>query len=298
MLAQQIVNGLTLGCLYALMALGYSMVYGMLQLLNFAHGDVMMIGAFAGWTAIAALPAGLPAWTRLLSALVAASAASVAVGLAVERYAYRPLRGSGRLAPLISVLGASIVIRSGMALITGGRSKAVPTPALLGSGQLAVAGIRVDAVRMLVVGVTVALLLALDFMSRRTSLGRRIRAVAEDQEAAAATGVPVDRVITVTFALGSCLAGVAGILAGLYFTQIDFYMGFGMGLKAFVAAVLGGIGHMRGAALGGLALGLAECLGVALVGPVYKDLIAFVVLIVVLLLRPRGLVAGTSGRSA
>lgn len=298
MLGQQVVNGLTLGCLYALMALGYSMVYGLLRLLNFAHGEVMMVGAFAGWAALKLGAERLPGPLAVAVALAAAAASSGLLGLAVERCAYRPLRRAGRLVPLISVLGASVAIRNAVALLTGGRSKALPTAALLGNARLRVLGAEVSPVRLLVALTTGLLLLGLDYLARRTRLGREIRAVAEDREAAELTGIDVSRVVTATFALGSCLAGVAGLLAGMYYTQIDFYMGFSLGLKAFTAAVLGGIGSMGGAVLGGLAMGLAESLGVQVVGPVYKDLWAFGLLILALVARPQGLVRTRPGRSA
>ena len=298
MLGQQILNGLSLGCVYALVALGYSMVYGMLRLLNFAHGDVLMVGAFAGWGVLAAIGGSVGAAGQLGLAALAAALVAGLIGAGVERFAYRPVLPLGRLAPLVSALGASIVLRSAAALLTGGRSKVVSTAGLLGTDSLAVGGLWLSPVGLLVIATTGALLVGLDWLCRKTPYGRRMRAVSHDPGAAELAGVDVRRVVGQTFWLGSVLAGVAGLLVAMYYTQVDFQMGFSLGLKAFVAAVLGGIGQMWGAVLGGLALGVAESLGVAVFGSVYKDLTAFVVLILVLSLRPQGIVDVGGGRRA
>jgi branched-chain amino acid transport system permease protein len=293
-LPQQLVNGLTLGAVYALIALGYSMVYGVLQLLNFAHGDVYMIGAFVGYGVLTALApkAGLllPAWLILVLMLLAAMLVCGLLGVLIEWFAYRPLRGAPRIAPLISALGVSFFLQSTMQLIFSANFRAMKTelvlPPRLG---IDIGPVRVSAVRLLVIIGALVLMAALTVLVRRTRLGRAMRAVAIDREAASMMGVDVDRVIVTTFFIGSALAGAAGVLVGLAFTSVWHYMGFTAGLKGFTAAVLGGIGNVPGAMLGGLLLGLTESLAVGFISPTYKDLIAFVVLIIVLLVRPTGL---------
>jgi branched-chain amino acid transport system permease protein len=293
-LPQQLVNGLTLGAVYALIALGYSMVYGILQLLNFAHGDVYMIGAFVGYSVLTALAPRsgllLPAWTIIAAMLLAAMLLSGLLGVAIEWFAYRPLRNAPRIAPLISALGVSFFLQNAVLLTLSASFRTVRTEALM-SPRLGIdlGPARISAVRILVIVTTVLLMVALDFLVRRTRLGRAMRAVAIDREAAAMMGVDVDRVIVMTFFIGSALAGAAGVLVGLTFTQVWHLMGFTAGLKGFTAAVLGGIGNIPGAMLGGLLLGLAESFAVGFISPTYKDLIAFVVLVLVLLVRPTGL---------
>ncbi len=293
-LPQQLVNGLTLGGVYALIALGYSLVYGILQLLNFAHGEVYMIGAFVGWGVFALLTPGdvllLPAWAVILLMLLAAMLCSGLLGVAIERFAYRPLRAAPRIAPLISALGVSFFLQNAVLLTMGARYRAYRTGLLIPAGwTVSVVGATVSFTRVLVVVVAGVLMLALHYLVRRTRLGRAMRATAQDREAAAMMGVDVDRVIVSTFFVGSALGGAAGVLVGLLFTQVYHFMGFTAGLKGFTAAVLGGIGSTPGAMLGGLVLGLVESIGSGFVSPRYKDGIAFVVLILLLLVRPRGL---------
>ncbi|HHV78145.1 MAG TPA: branched-chain amino acid ABC transporter permease [Firmicutes bacterium] len=292
-LPQQLVNGLVLGSVYALLALGYSMVYGILRVLNFAHGDVFMVCSFAGWAALTALLksriAAYPAVTLLL-VLAVAMGVGVALGMAIERFAYRPLRKATRLAPLISAIGVSIFLQNVVMLATGGRAKVYPLTSVIPSGlYLKVGTITVSSTGLLVIGVSIILTLGLNYVIRTTSLGRMMRATAEDIEAAGFMGIPIDYVIAFTFALGSALAGAGGVLIGLYYTQIDFSLGFSAGMKAFTAAVLGGIGNLEGAVLGGVVLGLAESMGTAFIAPVYKDAIAFAILIICLILRPNGI---------
>lgn len=293
-LPQQVVNGLTLGSVYALLALGYSMVYGILKMLNFAHGDVFMVGAFAGWGVLHLLtPGGALAAHPLIVLLAMAMAAVVATSLlggAIERFAYRPLRKSSRLAPLISALGVSIILENAAMLLTAGRAKAYQTELLIPQNwTVRAGGAIISATRLAIIGVSVALMFALDFAVSRTMLGKAMRATSQDREAAEYMGVRTTGVITATFVIGSALAGIAGVMIGLYYMQVDFVIGFSAGLKAFTAAVLGGIGSIRGAMVGGLVLGLAESLGVLFVAPVYKDAIVFAVLIASLILRPAGL---------
>jgi len=293
-LPQQLVNGLTLGAVYALIALGYSMVYGILQLLNFAHGDVYMIGAFVGWGVFALLAPGaallVPAWLVILLMLLAAMLACGLLGVAIEWFAYRPLRTAPRIAPLISALGVSFFLENAVLLVMSARYRTYRTGMLIPSSwNVTFLGATVSFTRILVIAVAGLLMLALHYLVQCTRLGKAMRATAQDREAAAMMGVDVDQVIVFTFFIGSALGGAAGVLVGVLFTQIYHFMGFTAGLKGFTAAVLGGIGNIPGAMLGGLVLGLVESLGSGFISPRYKDGIAFVVLILLLLVRSRGL---------
>jgi branched-chain amino acid transport system permease protein len=294
-LPQQIINGLTLGAVYALIALGYSMVYGVLQLLNFAHGDVYMIGAFIGFGIMTALlpDKGDPLVASsliILLMLIAALLGCGLLGIGIEWFAYRPLRSAPRLAALISALGVSFFIQNAVQLTLGAKFRTYRTevlipPALgwdLGSARL-------SAVRLLTIVVAILLMIGLTYVVRRTRLGRAMRAVALDREAAAMMGVDVDRVIVATFFIGSALAGVAGVLTGIVFSRIWPSMGFTAGLKGFTAAVVGGIGNIPGAMVGGFLLGFAETFATGFISSTYRDVIAFGVLILVLLIRPSGL---------
>jgi branched-chain amino acid transport system permease protein len=295
-LPQQLVFGLALGTIYGLIALGYTMVYGVLFMINFAHGEIFMIGAYIGWGVLAALlaagPAGLhPAWVLPLLLLPAMVGAGL-VGAGLERFAYRPLytRGATRLGPLISAVGASIFLQNAVMLTQGARMKVYMTSLLFPrSWRLQILGVNVPVLLLVMAGLAVLMMVGLHQLVQRTTLGRSIRAVAEDREMAAVMGVNVRGVIATTFFLGSALGGAGGVLVGLYYTQIDFFMGFSAGLKAFTAAVLGGIGNIRGAMLGGVVLGLVESLAVTFMNPAYKDVIAFAVLILTLVFRPAGL---------
>jgi branched-chain amino acid transport system permease protein len=299
-LPQQLVFGLVLGTVYGLIALGYTMVYGILFMINFAHGDIFMIGAYLGWGVLTALlnarVGGLhPAWVLPLMLLPAMLGTGL-LGACLERFAYRPLymRGSTRLGPLISAVGASIFLQNAVLLIEGARMKVYMTSFLFPrTWRIVVGGVSISALVLVMVGVALLMMGGLFQIVQRTTLGRSIRAVAEDREMAAIMGVNVRRVIAVTFFLGSALGGAAGVLVGLYYTQIDFFMGYSAGLKAFTAAVLGGIGNIRGAMLGGLVLGLVESLAVTFMNPAYKDIIAFAVLILTLVFRPAGLLGET-----
>jgi branched-chain amino acid transport system permease protein len=293
-LPQLLINGLTLGAVYALIALGYSMVYGVLQLLNFAHGDVYMVGAFIGYgVMVALLPSDGPLIAPVLIIIVMMLLAMLGcgiLGVVIEQFAYRPLRNAPRIAPLISALGVSFFIQNAVQLTLTAKFRNYATekliPPTLG---FMIANTRLSAIRALVIVTAVVLMVILQFLIRRTRMGKAMRAVAIDQEAAAMMGVNVDQVIVFTFFVGSALAGAAGVLTGLVFTSIWHFMGFTAGLKGFTAAVLGGIGNIPGAMLGGFLLGLAETFAIYFVSSTYKDIIAFVVLIIVLLIRPRGL---------
>lgn len=299
-LPQYLVHGLTLGAVYALIALGFSMVYGVLRLLNFAHGEVYMVGAFVGYGVLTLLAPGgallVPAWATLLIMLLAAMLVSGMLGVVIEWFAYRPLRQTSRLAPLLSALGVSFFLHSAVLLVLSARFRTLPTHLLFPpDAGLTLWGVSLSLERLLVLLTTLVLLGALHLLVQRTQLGRAMRAVAVDREAAAMVGIDVNRVVVVTFFLGSALAGAAGVLVGLVFTRVWHLMGVVAGLKGFTAAVLGGIGNLPGAVLGGLLLGLAESLATGYISPTFKDLIAFVALVLVLLLRPTGLL-GTRAR--
>jgi len=296
MLPQQLVFGLALGAVYGLIALGYTMVYGILLMINFAHGELFMIGAYVGWAVLTwlinAQLGGLhPIWVLPMLLLMAVSVTGV-LGVALERFAYRPLytRGATRLGPLISAVGASIFLQNAVMLTQGARMKVYMTSLLFPRNwYVNIAGVRISALVLVMISVALLLMWLLNTFVQRTTLGRCIRSVAEDREAAAIMGVNVRQVISLTFLLGSALGGAAGVLVGLYYTQIDFFMGYSAGLKAFTAAVLGGIGNLKGAMLGGLMLGVIESLAVTFINPAYRDVVAFAVLILVLVFRPTGL---------
>jgi branched-chain amino acid transport system permease protein len=293
-LPQQIINGLTLGAVYALIALGYSMVYGVLQLLNFAHGDVYMIGAFIGYgVLVAMIPEGAPLITPVFIIVLMILVAMLGCGLlgvAIEQFAYRPLRNSPRLAPLISALGVSFFLQNAVQLTLSADFRNYQTELLIPpAAGFELGDTRLPMTRALVIVVTILLMIVLQYLVRRTKLGKAMRAVAIDREAAAMMGVNVDRVIVATFFIGSALAGAAGVLTGIVFTRVWHFMGFTAGLKGFTAAVIGGIGNIPGAMLGGFLLGLTESFAVGFISPTYRDVIAFIVLVIVLLVRPRGL---------
>ena len=295
-LPQQLVFGLALGTVYGLIALGYTLVYGILFMINFAHGEIFMIGAYVGWWVLAwllqAQVAGLhPAWVLPLM-LVHAMLFTGLLGVCLERFAYRPLyiRGATRLGPLISAIGASIFLQNAVMLTQGARMKVYMTSLLFPrTWRFQLGGVNISVLVVVMVGVAALMMWGLHQLVQRTTLGRSIRAVAEDREMAAVMGVNIRRVIAITFFLGSALGGAGGVLVGLYYTQIDFFMGYSAGLKAFTAAVLGGIGNIRGAMLGGLILGLVESLAVTFINPAYKDVVAFAILILTLVFRPTGI---------
>ncbi len=295
-LAQQIFNGLVLGSIYAVVALGYTMVYGILELINFAHGEITMMGAMVAISVISmGLAAGLPALPLILLAVLAAIAVCICLGLAIERLAYRPLRHAPRLAPLITAIGMSILLQNIAMLIWG--KQYIPFPPVFPQGEHRLLGAHVTDVQLIILATTVLLMLALTLLVQRTPLGRAMRAIAQSQPVAQLMGVNVNRVVAATFAIGSALAAVAGVLVAANYGQAHYYMGFLLGLKAFSAAVLGGIGNIAGAMLGGLLLGLIESLGAGYIGPLthgflgsnYQDVFAFFVLILVLVFRPSGL---------
>ena len=289
-LLQQVTNGLAVGGVYALVALGYTMVYGVLRLINFAHGELFTLGAYLGFTFLASsfaggrlgTAAGLVVLALLVAGLVGLS------GVLLERAAYRPLREAPRLSAVVSALGASIFLQNALMLVYGARFQVYPEEALP-TGSVPIGPARVPAMRVAVVLVSVALMAALWLFVNRTRMGTAIRAVALDRDAARLSGIDVDAVVRTVFLVGPALGGVAGLMVGLTYGQVGFTMGWSYGMKAFTAAILGGIGNVPGAMLGGFLLGLAEALGSAYVSSAWKDAIAFVVLIAVLLVRPTGL---------
>ena len=284
---QQLLNGLTLGAVYALIALGYTMVYGIIQMINFAHGEIFMIGAYAGLTVFLLLGSAGGGWLRLVAGLGIAAAFCCLLGLAVERIAYRPLRSAPKLSVLITAIGVSFFLQNAVMLFYGAQDRYVPE--LLPVRHWGVGAVAVTPMQAIIFGVSLLLMLGLQAIVYGTKLGRCMRATAQDPLAARLMGIPVDRVIATTFAIGSGLAGVGGALFGVYYSTINFHDGYLVGLKAFTAAVLGGIGNLPGAMLGGLLLGLLEGLGAGYVSAQWKNVVAFAVLILVLLLRPRGL---------
>ena len=291
---QQIVNGLTLGAVYALIALGYSMVYGVLGLLNFAHGDVYMVGAFIGYgvlnTLVPAETPLIPAAGVILAMLIVSMIGTGLLGVGIEWIAYRPLRNAPRIAPLISALGVSFFLQNAILLTQSARYRNYRTELLIPPALgLDIGPAHLSLTRGLAIAAALLLMVGLTYLVQRTRFGRAIRAISIDREAAAMMGVDVDQVIVLTFFVGSALAGAAGVLAGLVFNQIWHYMGFTAGLKGFSAAVIGGIGSIPGAMLGGLLLGVVETLAAGLISPAYKDVIAFIVLVLVLLIKPSGL---------
>jgi branched-chain amino acid transport system permease protein len=302
---QLFVNGVTLGSLYALIAIGYSMVYGILKLLNFAHGDVYMIGAFIGYGVLAGLGGPLSPDLALapliLLMFLAAMLGGGALGVVIERFAYRPLRDAPRIAPLITALGVSFFLQNSALLLFGAQFRTYNSfvlgsdnPEFFEAGPLiepafTISGVNVQNVQVFVVVTTVALMILLTLVVARTRIGKAMRATSFDREAAAMMGIDVDRVIASTFFIGSVLAGAAGVMFGLLFSQIFHFMGFLAGLKGFTAAVVGGIGSIPGAMLGGLIVGLTEAYATGYFGGQWGDVTVFVILIFVLLVRPSGL---------
>jgi branched-chain amino acid transport system permease protein len=293
---QQILNGLVLGSMYALVALGYTMVYGIINLINFAHGEVLMVGALTSWTVVTALAdSGLPGWLLMLLSLVCAIVVCAALNFSIEKLAYRPLRAAPRLAPLITAMGVSLLLQT-LAMILW-KPNPKPYPLLLPTEPIHVAGAVISVTQCLILGLTAVILAALTYLVNRTRLGRAMRATAENPKVAALMGVRPDTVISATFVIGAVLAAVAGVMWAANYGTVQHAMGFLPGLKAFTAAVLGGIGNLAGAVVGGLLLGLVESVGAGYLGDLtggvlgshYADIFAFIALILVLTLRPSGL---------
>jgi branched-chain amino acid transport system permease protein len=292
---QQLVNGLTLGSVYALIALGYSMVYGILKLLNFAHGEVYMFGAFIGYFVLSALGGAaspsIPVAPLLVIMFLAAMLGAGLLGVVIERFAYRPLRNAPRIAPLISAIGVSFFLQASALLLFTAQFRTYDTPQLIDPTEYRVdAGpLHISLTRILVIVSTIGLMIGLTLLVSRSRLGKAMRAVSYDREAATMMGIDADRVIVATFFIGSALAGAAGVMFGLVFERVFHLMGFTAGLKGFTAAVIGGIGNIPGAMLGGLIIGLAESFSTGYISSTFQNLIVFGILIVILLVRPTGL---------
>ncbi len=293
---QQIINGLVLGSMYALVALGYTMVYGIINLINFAHGEILMAGALTSWTVVTLLAdAGLPGWALMVIALMCAVAVCTFLNFAIEKIAYRPLRNAPRLAPLITAMGMSLLLQT-LAMIVW-KPNPKPFPLLLPTEPFNLGGPVITVTQVLILVLTVVILAALMYLVNHTKLGRAMRATAENPRVAGLMGVKPDFVISATFVIGAALAAVAGLMWAANYGTVQHSMGFMPGLKAFTAAVLGGIGNLAGAMLGGIVLGLIEAIGAGYLGDLtggvlgshYADIFAFVALILVLTLRPSGL---------
>ncbi len=294
LLIQQVINGLTVGAVYALIALGYTMVYGILELINFAHGEIYMLGAYLGIIVLGFLTAaGLTSVSlplAILLTIVISGIIVAAYGFTVERLAYRPLREAPRLAPLISAMGVSIFLQNYVMLTQGASDKVFPP--VIPDKRFTFLGAEVTYLQVFIMAASVVLMAGLHLFIMRTKMGRAMRATALDMKTAGLMGVNVDSVISVTFVIGSFLAAVAGVMVAMYYGLVNFYIGYLAGLKAFTAAVLGGIGSVPGAMLGGFVLGILESLGAGYLWPEYKDAFAFFVLILILIIRPQGLLGG------
>ncbi|MFI4928913.1 MAG: branched-chain amino acid ABC transporter permease [Burkholderiales bacterium] len=293
---QQIINGLVLGSVYALVALGYTMVYGIINLINFAHGEVLMVGALTSWTVITLLAdTSLPGWLKLLISLIAAVVVCAVLNFLIEKIAYRPLRNAPRLAPLITAMGMSLLLQTLAMIIWKPNYK--PYPILLPPEPFNIGGAVINLTQILILVVTAVTLIGLMWLVNRTKLGRAMRATAENPRVAALMGVKPDMVISATFVIGAALAALAGVMYAANYGSVQHTMGFLPGLKAFTAAVFGGIGNLAGAVVGGVLLGLIEALGAGYIGTLtggvlgsnYQDIFAFIVLILVLTVRPQGL---------
>jgi branched-chain amino acid transport system permease protein len=284
---QQLVNGLSLGSIYALIALGYTMVYGVLRLINFAHGDVYMLGAYAGYFLSRRLRGDEPSLVSALIVMIGAMGACALVGVVIERFAYRPVRRASRLTLLITAIGVSLFIENGAQLVFGPDPKFFPS--LAPRADFRLGHVRITSEQLTVIVVSFLLMVALRFFILKTRTGKAMRAVSFSLDAAKLMGISTDAIIAATFALGSALAAAAGVLIGMQIPKIDPLMGIVYGLKAFVAAVLGGIGNIPGAVLGGLLIGTSEVMVVGYLSSTYRDAIAFGILILVLLLRPQGI---------
>lgn len=289
---EQLVNGLTVGSFYALVALGYSMVYGVMKLINFAHGDLFALGAFLGYSlltgAAGKISETIGLWGGIAFAAFVVSASIALAGILVERIAYRPVYPSGRLSLVVSALGMAIFIQNGIMAIWGARPQAFPA-SVVPSARIAVMGVPMTVLQLTILGISFLLMLIIWFIIEKTPFGAAIRAAAQDRETATLVGIDVRKVIIFVFALGPGLGGMAGLMNGLYYRAISFNMGWNYGLKAFTATILGGIGNIPGAMLGGLLLGIVESLLSGYVSGAWKDVFVFMMLIAVLIFKPTGI---------
>ena len=302
---QQLINGVTLGAVYAVVALGYTMVYGIIQLINFAHGEVVMVGAMVAYSVISALaPAGLPPLLVVAAGIACAIPACMLIGYAMERMAYRPLRGAPRLAPLITAIGISIILQH-LAMMIWSRNP-LAFPQIVRVQSYSIGGATITSVQIAIIALSVAMMGGLAALVYRTRLGTAMRATAHNPQVAGLMGIDANRIVALTFVIGAALAAVAGVMVASYYGIAHYTMGSQLGLKAFCAAVLGGIGNIPGAMLGGVLLGVVEALGAGYIGSLtgnvfgsnYQDVFAFIVLIAVLVLRPSGLLGERVGERA
>jgi branched-chain amino acid transport system permease protein len=293
---QQLINGLVLGSVYALVALGYTMVYGIINLINFAHGEVLMVGALTSWSVVTVLAnTGWPGWALMLISLVAAVMVCVVLNFLIEKLAYRPLRNAPRLAPLITAMGVSLLLQTLAMVIWKPNPK--PYPILFSVDPYFIGGAVINTVQILILATTVVVLAGLVYLVNYTRLGRAMRSTAENPQVAALMGVQPDKIISITFIIGAALAALAGVMYAANYGRVDHSMGALPGLKAFTAAVFGGIGNLGGAMVGGVLLGVIEAMGAGYIGELtggvlgsnYQDIFAFLVLILVLTVRPQGL---------
>ncbi|AMB99449.1 ABC transporter permease [Aerococcus urinaehominis] len=283
---QQLINGLSLGSIYALMALGYTMVYGIIGLINFAHGDIYMVGAFVGYGLVTRV--GLGVFPSIIISMIF----TAILGVIIERVAYKPLRKSTRIAALITAIGVSYLLQNVMIYFMGPEVRAFPTE--LSNQRFSLGPISISSQQLLIFGVTLVLMLALQYIIKNTRMGQAMRAVSVDADAARLMGINVDSVISFTFALGSALAGAGGVLVGIYYNSISPLMGVTPGIKAFVAAVLGGIGSVPGAMLGGILIGLVETFTAMIGLSTWKDAVVYFILIIILVIKPTGLLGKSS----
>ena len=280
---QQVINSLSLGSIYALIALGYTMVYGIIKLINFAHGEVYMVGAYVGYASMSFLKLGF------FESLILAMIVCTVLGVVIERVAYRPLRNSTRIAALITAIGVSLLLQYTMMFFVGPDPRAYPPMPSFMTGSIDVGGVIIKNQQILIIGVSVFLMIVLQFIVKKTKMGKAMRAVSQDPDAARLMGISVDRTISFTFAIGSALAGAAGVLVGVYYNSIKPLMGIAVGLKAFIAAVFGGIGIIPGALIGGYVIGGSETLVSSLGYSMFKDGVVFAILILILIVKPAGL---------
>lgn len=285
---QQVVNGITLGSIYALIALGYTMVYGIIKLINFAHCDIYMIGAYIGYFCMTFLK------LSLLPALIIAMAISTILGVVIERIAYKPLRNAARISVLITAIGVSLFLEYGTMFFVKANVRTYPEMTGLLTKSVKLGNITISFQQILLVGITIILMTLLQFIVKRTRLGKAMRAVSMDKDAAQLMGIDVDQTVSFTFALGSALAGAAGVLVGIYYNSINPLMGVLPGLKAFVAAVFGGIGIIPGAMIGGYFIGMLEVMVAGYGNSMYRDAVVFAILILILIIKPSGLLGKDS----
>jgi len=288
---QQLINGLTLGSVYALIALGYTMVYGILELINFAHGEIYMLGAYLGIILLGFFTAiGLTSFNLYLSlglTLLLTVIFCSSYGFTIEKIAYKPLRNAPRLSPLISAIGVSIFLQNYVMLTQGATDKVFPS--LFGDAGFTVLSTRITYLQVSIILVSACMMILLNAFILKTKTGKAMRAVAQDKVMASLLGINIDTIIAITFIIGSGLAAVAGMMVAMYYGLVNYFIGYSAGIKAFTAAVLGGIGSVPGAMLGGLLLGLVESLGAGYISSEYKDAYAFIILIIILLVKPEGL---------